>query len=124
MAHLHPCISWRAPEAYWLLLNFLYAPAHTRYENASTLINAVDVIPFTTGNTYTSDGLNMVRTQLMTTANGLRPLSTGVARVVIVMTDGVATSGYVNASRARACVNIGVGGWVGGGYHMHEYASE
>ena len=70
--------------------------ALNQYATASAINAAVQGIPYDMGFTYTSVGLNVVRTQLMTEANGLRPLSTGVSRVVIVMTDGVATDGCVD----------------------------
>jgi hypothetical protein len=65
-----------------------------RYDTVDQIITAVDAIPYTQGGTYTSTGINTVRTQLMTPANGLRPLTSGVSRVLIVMTDGGATNGY------------------------------
>ena len=72
----------------------------SRYATAVDINNAVENIPYTGGGTYTSSGLNVVRTQLMTSANGLRNLSSGVSRVLIVMTDGVSTGGYEPATEA------------------------
>jgi hypothetical protein len=71
------------------------------WSTAAAVNTAVAGIPYDAGYTYTSAGLNAVRTQLMTPTNGLRALSSGVSRVLIVMTDGVATDGCVRAPPPR-----------------------
>jgi hypothetical protein len=65
-----------------------------QYDTAAGLVARVDTIPYTQGGTYTSSGLSAIRTSMMSLANGMRPLSAGVSRVLIVMTDGASTSGY------------------------------
>lgn len=65
------------------------------FSNASAINAAVAQIPYTGGATYTSEGLRAVRTQLMAPGRGLRPLSEGVNRVLIVLTDGASTAGSV-----------------------------
>eukprot|EP00037_Helgoeca_nana_P015140 m.141781 g.141781 ORF g.141781 m.141781 type:complete len:2442 (+) comp22882_c0_seq1:29-7354(+) len=64
------------------------------FSSASDINAAVAQIPYTGGSTYTSSGLNIVRTQLMAPGNGLRSLSQGANRVLIVLTDGASTSGF------------------------------
>ena len=70
--------------------------ALNQYSTATAINTAVQAIPYDAGYTHTSTGLNAVRTQLMTSSNGLRSLASGVSRVLIVMTDGVATNGCVH----------------------------
>eukprot|EP00041_Stephanoeca_diplocostata_P038734 m.1547738 g.1547738 ORF g.1547738 m.1547738 type:complete len:2579 (-) comp25261_c0_seq2:183-7919(-) len=70
------------------------------YSTAESLTSAVQAIEYSGGATYTSAGLHRIRTEMMTDANGLRPLSAGVSRVLIVVTDGQATPGYEGANES------------------------
>ena len=68
--------------------------ALSTYSDPAALSTHVAGIPYDSRGTFTSLGLELIRDDMMNETNGLRPLSAGVSRVLIVVTDGVSTSGY------------------------------
>ena len=58
------------------------------------MMDAIDVIPYPKGGTKTSIGLNKVREVLFTEEHGMRPAADGVAKVLVVITDGQSNSGF------------------------------
>lgn len=58
------------------------------------MMDAIDAIPYPQGGTKTSNGLNKVRTVVLTEEHGLRPPSEGVGRVLVVITDGQSKVGF------------------------------
>eukprot|EP00049_Salpingoeca_infusionum_P015151 m.291017 g.291017 ORF g.291017 m.291017 type:complete len:1874 (-) comp15823_c0_seq1:367-5988(-) len=78
------------------------------FDDKAALLAAVRDIGYPTGATYTSAGLKGVREQMMTASNGLRDESLGYSRVVVVLTDGQATSGYEPAQEAALLRDLGV----------------
>jgi hypothetical protein len=88
-----------------------------RYSNADDIVAAIQTIPYDGLGTQTSLGIQVVMSQLFNEANGMRPVSAGVSRVLIVVTDGQANTGFnpipaTNALKSTLNVNvfsIGVG---------------
>ena len=70
------------------------------YTDAAALDTTVAGISYDGQGTSTSVGLDLIRNNMMNATNGLRPLSAGVSRVLIVVTDGVSTPGYEPAYEA------------------------
>ena len=59
------------------------------HSTKSSLLSVIDALPYADGlSTNTAGALDAVRSQAFTEANGARPASEGVPRVVIVITDG------------------------------------
>ncbi len=58
------------------------------------VLNFVNIsnVPYLTGGTQTSVGLNTVESSVFNEANGMRPLSQGIPRVLVVITDGQVTT--------------------------------
>eukprot|EP00035_Acanthoeca_spectabilis_P016009 m.324062 g.324062 ORF g.324062 m.324062 type:complete len:1509 (-) comp16458_c0_seq19:1342-5868(-) len=88
------------------------------HESAAALLTAIDGISYPSGGTATSVGLNLVRTQVFTTGNGMRAANVGIPRVTIVITDGQSNSGFAPRSEAlqlkgdptnAMMISIGVG---------------
>ena len=76
------------------------------YFNKSDILAAVDAIPYPASSTKTSLGLNRVRVNSFTEASGMRPAAMGINRVLLVLTDGQATSGYQVSGRQRSPMPI------------------
>lgn len=72
-----------------------------RYFDKEDVLTAIDAIPYPASVTRTSLGLKKVREDLFQEANGMRPDSMGIKRVLLVLTDGQATNGYT--VRHQAC---------------------
>ena len=70
------------------------------FTNPAALSTHIAGIPYDAKDTRTSVGLGLIRANMMSAANGLRPLSAGVSRVLIVVTDGVSSSGFEPADEA------------------------
>ena len=62
------------------------------YQTNSSLLNAITSIPYDGGSTNTPDGLKTL-IQQFDTAYGARPLSQGIPRFAIVVTDGQSNEG-------------------------------
>eukprot|EP00041_Stephanoeca_diplocostata_P027306 m.749896 g.749896 ORF g.749896 m.749896 type:complete len:1005 (-) comp23155_c0_seq1:156-3170(-) len=74
----------------------------------SAVLDAIAGMTLPDGGTWTSRGLDFVQEHVFTTAAGMRPLSDGVPRVLVVMTDGESNVGYNPADAARRVRNAGV----------------
>lgn len=74
----------------------------------SAVLDAIKAMTLPDGGTWTARGLDFVREHVFTTSAGMRPLSDGVPRVLVVMTDGDSHVGYAPADAARAVRNAGV----------------
>ncbi|EGD78970.1 hypothetical protein PTSG_11807 [Salpingoeca rosetta] len=68
--------------------------------DGDALRDAIADIPYPQGQTYTSLGLRAVRQDILTEANGMRPASEGVPRVLVVLTDGNSQPSYDPATEA------------------------
>lgn len=77
-----------------------------KYSNKADILAAIDTIAYPGGGTHTSSGLAEVRKQMFTEENGMRPLSAGAARVLIVLTDGASTRGFEPAAEAKLIHNL------------------
>ena len=75
-----------------------------QYSNPNDIFAAIDAIPHAGGATYTDRGLALVHTDVLPAA---RPVSSGVARILIVITDGAYTPGHNPAGVAEALRNNG-----------------
>eukprot|EP00054_Salpingoeca_dolichothecata_P028325 m.214394 g.214394 ORF g.214394 m.214394 type:complete len:6684 (-) comp26186_c0_seq6:25-20076(-) len=90
------------------------------YKSKTSILAAVDNISYPRGGTSTSLGIEAVRTQMFTAANGMRDQANGVARVCVVLTDGQANDGFQPAAEAKLLrdslnvnvFSIGVGSYV------------
>lgn len=91
-----------------------------RYQDKTSLLNAVSNLAYRGGSTNTGGALHQARTQLLTEANGMR---TGAySKVVIVLTDGYSNyNSYPLADEAeklkKEAIVVGVGV---GGYNLNE----
>eukprot|EP00035_Acanthoeca_spectabilis_P014753 m.286473 g.286473 ORF g.286473 m.286473 type:complete len:2385 (+) comp16212_c0_seq1:103-7257(+) len=99
--------------------------AHT---SSSSILGAIDTIPYPTGSTATSVGVNLLRTQVFNETNGMRSLSLGIPRVAVIITDGQSTSGFAPGTEAALlrgdptnALVIAIG--VGNGYSATELES-
>lgn len=70
-----------------------------RYYDKADMKEAVSKIGYGGGGTNTARALDTIRLNAFTEANGGRPISAGVARVVVVVTDGRSNS-FSNTMRA------------------------
>jgi len=82
------------------------------FTNVTALQNAISSIPYRGGNTNTTGGLRLARTEIFNPANGDRP---DVMDVVILITDGEPTrevdllTGEVEAFKSREIRIVGIG---------------
>ena len=58
------------------------------YSSKGSVLTAISSLPYNSGLTDTAGALNGIRSYAFTEANGARPASEGVPKVVIVITDG------------------------------------
>lgn len=90
------------------------------HSSAESILTAIDGITYPRGGTQTARGLDLLRSHVFVEPNGMRPVSEGIPRVVIVVTDGQAASNPAPASLALQAdpvnalmISMGVGtGWV------------
>ena len=75
-----------------------------QYSNPNDIFAAIDAIPHAGGATYTDQGLALVHTNVLPAA---RPVSSGIARIIIVVTDGEYTPGHNPAFAAETLRNNG-----------------
>eukprot|EP00039_Didymoeca_costata_P018197 m.332535 g.332535 ORF g.332535 m.332535 type:complete len:3185 (-) comp16959_c0_seq1:2670-12224(-) len=101
------------------------------HDSESDILAALDNITHAGGPTHTKTGLELVRDLLLMeqtngTGVGTRPQSSGIPKVLIVMTDGTSTTGYEPADVAKEIrdinANIFVMG-VGDGVNVNELNS-
>ena len=71
------------------------------HSTKSSLLSAIDALPYIGGGTNTAGALDAVRSQAFTEANGARHASEGVPRVVIVITDGDSNDMAATLTAAR-----------------------
>ena len=71
------------------------------YSNKFSVLSAIDALPYDDGSTNTAGALDAVRSQAFTEANGARPASEGVPRVVVVVTDGYSSDPESTVLAAR-----------------------
>jgi hypothetical protein len=94
------------------------------FSNVSAMITAIGNITYLDKGTQTSLGIQLVRDTMFTEANGMRPLSAGVPRVLIVVTDGQANSGFdptADAASLRDTKNVNIFSvGVGCGYDLNQ----
>ena len=70
------------------------------HSTKADVLQAIDNIAYTSGGTRTSLALRTVRTEMLVESAGMRPVSEGIPRVAIVVTDGAANPGYEPAAEA------------------------
>jgi len=90
------------------------------YDTQNETIDALSHVRYTSGTTHTAEALAMVRTDLLTSAGGDRPLADNV---VIVVTDGQSNNGALTKAEARqlhVISNDVVAIGVGSGTHQEE----
>ena len=58
------------------------------YSSKGLVLTAISSLPYNSGGTNTAGAINGIRSYAFTEANGARPASDGVPKVVIVITDG------------------------------------
>lgn len=80
----------------------------TQGDVRSKVLSSIQAMTLPDGGTWTSYGLDYVRTRIFNLEYGMRPVSDGFPRVLIVMTDGNANSGYEPAAAAQALREEGV----------------
>lgn len=80
----------------------------SQHSTASSLTAAVRALPYPGGGTATARGLNHVRTALFSSAGGVRPPSSAIPRVLVVITDGISNDGTSTLRAATALRNDGV----------------
>eukprot|EP00117_Sycon_ciliatum_P011161 scpid2447/ scgid12756/ Protocadherin Fat 4; Cadherin family member 14; FAT tumor suppressor homolog 4; Fat-like cadherin protein FAT-J len=80
----------------------------TAYTSRSSLRWAVNRVGYTGGYTAIGPALQVAHTQMFVKSNGVRPLSEGVPRVLILMTDGRANVGVRPGIPAEALKRSGI----------------
>jgi collagen type VI alpha len=81
------------------------------YSTTAEVLTAIDGITYLNGGTANSLVINTVRTSIFTEANGIRPLSADIPRVMIIITDGQANFGFDSqneATRLRESLNVNI----------------
>ena len=81
------------------------------YSSKSSVLSAVNNLPYSSGGTDTAGALNAVRTIGFTTSNGARPTTQGIPRIAVVITDGRSNSYSHTVSAATAMHNAGIIGF-------------
>ena len=81
------------------------------YSSKSSVLSAINSLPYSSGGTYTADALNAVRTIGFTTSHGARPISSGIPRIAMVITDGQSNSYSATVSAANSMHNAGIIGF-------------
>jgi receptor-type tyrosine-protein phosphatase Q len=78
------------------------------HSQKSSVLSAISNLPYNSGLTNTAGALTGILNYAFTTANGARPASQGVPRVVIVITDGYSNSFSATISAATSLHNAGI----------------
>ena len=81
------------------------------YSSKSSVLSAINSLPYSGGGTDTAGALNAVRTIGFTTSYGARPISSGIPRIAIVITDGKSNSYSATVSAANSMHNAGIIGF-------------
>ena len=77
------------------------------YSNKADVLSAINALPYSGGYTDTAAALNAIRNSAFTEANGARPASEGIPKVVIVITDGKSNDPSATVAAATALHNEG-----------------
>ena len=77
------------------------------YSNKADVLSAINSLPYSGGGTNTAGALDAIRYYAFTEANGARPASEGIPKVVIVITDGYSNSYSATVTAATALHNEG-----------------
>ena len=78
------------------------------YSNKADVLSAINSLPsYTGGSTDTAAALDNVRNYAFTEANGARPASEGIPKIVVVITDGRSNSYNATVAAATALHNEG-----------------
>jgi receptor-type tyrosine-protein phosphatase Q len=85
--------------------NAFFSPQGTSTDSMRDIIAA---IPGTGGSTDTAEALALLRTDVFTVANGMRPASDGVPKLAVLMSDGVSNSATAAVAEAELLRNAGV----------------
>ncbi|XP_076802484.1 uncharacterized protein LOC143446634 [Clavelina lepadiformis] len=99
-----------------------------QHQNNSAFSDAVINTNYPRGGTQTGNAIEFVRTTMFNTTTGMRPLTDGAPRILIVLTDGESSDDVVQPSKAikeDGITVFGVG--VGSGYvedEIHAIASD
>ena len=78
------------------------------YTTKSSVLTAINNLPFSDGGTNTASALDGMRTVGFSTSNGARPSSQGVPQVGIVITDGRSSSYSATLTAANNVHNAGI----------------
>ena len=78
------------------------------YSTKSSVLSAINNIPYRGGGTNTASALDGMRTVGFSTSNGARPTSQGIPRVGIVITDGKSSSYSATLTAANNVHNAGI----------------
>ena len=78
------------------------------YSTKSSVLSAINSIPYRGGGTNTAGALDGVRLYGLTEAYGARPSSQGIPRVAVVITDGYSNSYSATVTAANALHNAGI----------------
>ena len=70
------------------------------HHDNTSILAAIDQARYPYGGTYISQALERIRTNVLTTDYGMRDASLGIPRVIVAITDGVATAGWEPATEA------------------------
>ena len=81
------------------------------YSSKSSVLSAINSLPYSGGGTNTASALNAVRTTGFSTYYGARPISSGIPRIAIVITDGYSNSYSATVSAANSMHNAGIIGF-------------
>jgi hypothetical protein len=82
-----------------------------QYYDVESIATAIRAIPYDSGGTQTSLGVQAVSSQVFVEVNGMRPQSAGVSRVLIIVTDGQANPGYdpiSNTDSLKSTKNVNI----------------
>ena len=78
------------------------------YSTKSSVLSAINNLPYSSGGTNTAGALDGMRTVGFSTSRGARPSSQGVPRVAIVITDGYSNSYSATVTAANNVHNAGI----------------
>ena len=78
------------------------------YSTKSSVLSAINNLPYSGGGTNTAGALDGTRTVGFSTSRGARPSSQGVPRVAIVITDGYSNSYSATVTAANNVHNAGI----------------
>ena len=65
-----------------------------KHASNAAVLKHVDDVPYMAQGTYTREALELVRTQMFREDAGMRPASSGIPRVLVIVTDGQSNAGH------------------------------